>query len=82
MLVLTRKIDESIVIGDDIVIKVVSVEDGKVKLGISAPKDMSIHRHEVYRSIQEENREAVVNKEISIKDLDSILKVKKTSEDD
>jgi len=82
VLVLTRKIDESIVIGDDIVIKVVSVEDGKVKLGISAPKDMSIHRHEVYRSIQEENREAVVNKEISIKDLDSILKVKKTSEDD
>lgn len=81
MLILTRKIDESIVIGDDIVIKVISVEDGKVKLGVSAPRDISIHRLEVYQSIQEENREAVIDKEISIKDLDSILKVKKTNEE-
>ncbi len=80
MLLLTRKIDESIVIGDDIIIKVVSAEDGKVKLGISAPRDVSIHRFEVYLSIQEENRQAAVNKEISMKDLDSLIKTKKIPE--
>ncbi len=77
MLILTRKQDESIVIGEDIIIKVVGVEDGRVKLGISAPKDVSIHRHEVYEAIQQENREAVVNREISIKDLDILIQNKK-----
>ncbi len=77
MLLLTRKTDESIVIGDDIVIKVVSAEDGRVKLGISAPGDVSIHRLEVYQSIQEENRQAAVNREISMKDIDGLLNTKK-----
>jgi carbon storage regulator len=77
VLILTRKQDESIVIGEDIIIKVVGVEDGRVKLGISAPKDVSIHRHEVYEAIQQENREAVVNREISIKDLDILIQNKK-----
>jgi len=73
VLVLTRKQDESIIIGDNIVVKIVAVEDGKVKLGISAPKDISIHRYEVYESIQEENKHAVINKEISIKALEGII---------
>ena len=47
MLVLSRKLDESIVIGDDIVIKVVSIDNGVVKLGIEAPKDISIIRDEL-----------------------------------
>ncbi|HHW13568.1 MAG TPA: carbon storage regulator CsrA [Firmicutes bacterium] len=58
MLVLTRKIDESIIIGDDIRITVVEVRHDQVKLGITAPRDIPVHREEVYREIQEENRRA------------------------
>ncbi len=58
MLILTRKKDESIVIGDNIEIKVVAIEDGKVKLGISAPKNIEIHRKEIFLEIQEENKKA------------------------
>ena len=58
MLILTRKKDESIVINDNIEIIIVGIEDGKVKLGIKAPKDVEIHRKEVYESIQSENKEA------------------------
>jgi carbon storage regulator len=80
MLILTRKKDESIVIGNDIVIRVVGIEEGKVKLGISAPGDVSIHRYEVYEAIQRENKEAVLNRQVSIKDLDTLIKSKKTKE--
>ncbi|MDD3297990.1 MAG: carbon storage regulator CsrA [Firmicutes bacterium] len=80
MLILTRKKDESIVIGNDIVIKVVDVEEGRVKLGISAPGDVSIHRYEIYQAIQQENKEAAINRQVSIKDLDTLIKGKKTKE--
>lgn len=55
MLVLSRKANESIMIGKDIEIKVLGVEDGKVKIGIEAPRDIEIHRKEVYVEIEEEN---------------------------
>jgi carbon storage regulator len=58
MLVLTRKTGESIQIGDDIELTVISVKGDQVKLGINAPKNVDIHRKEVYLSIQEENTEA------------------------
>ncbi len=58
MLVLARKEDESIVIGDDIVVKVVSVENGVVKLGIEAPKEISIVRTELLEEIRKTNRAA------------------------
>lgn len=58
MLVLTRKTGESIQIGDNIEITVVSVQGDQIKLGISAPKHIDIHRKEVYLSIQNENTEA------------------------
>lgn len=51
MLVLSRKQDEKIMIGDSIVLMVVSIQGDKVRLGIEAPKDVSIHREEVYRAI-------------------------------
>lgn len=58
MLVLNRKEGQSIRIGDDIRITVVEVDGGQVKIGIDAPKQVGIHRQEVYASIQEENAEA------------------------
>ncbi|MFI8687999.1 carbon storage regulator CsrA [Rossellomorea sp. NPDC077527] len=58
MLVLTRKKGESIQIGDDIELTVISVKGDQVKLGINAPKNVDIHRKEVYLSIKEENTEA------------------------
>ncbi len=51
MLVLSRKKDESIVINDDIVITIVEIRGDKVRLGIVAPKDVAVHREEVYRAI-------------------------------
>lgn len=56
MLILTRKVGESIAIGDDIQIHVVDIRGGQVKLGILAPKDVEIYREEIYLKIQEENR--------------------------
>ncbi|WP_226682070.1 carbon storage regulator CsrA [Sutcliffiella horikoshii] len=58
MLVLTRKKDEAIMIGDDIEITVLSINGDQVKLGIQAPKHIEIHRKEIYLSIQEENNAA------------------------
>lgn len=58
MLVLSRQRDESIIIGDNIEITVVDIRGDKVRLGVSAPKEISVHRKEVYDAIRRENREA------------------------
>ncbi|AHC14632.1 carbon storage regulator CsrA [Salinispira pacifica] len=58
MLVLTRKINEAIMIGDDIEIAVVDIKGDQVKLGIRAPRSVKVFRHEVYEAIQDENRRA------------------------
>ena len=59
MLALSRKINESIIIGNDIEITVLEVKGDQVKIGISAPKSIPIYRKEIYLQIQESNREAV-----------------------
>jgi len=56
-LVLSRKKDESIMIGDDVEIVIVDVRGDKVRLGITAPRSVSVHRKEVYESIQREKGE-------------------------
>ncbi|MBC8872244.1 MAG: carbon storage regulator CsrA [Planctomycetes bacterium] len=56
MLVLSRKSDESIIIRDDIVVTVVEIRGDKVRLGIDAPKEVPVHRHEVYEAIKESKR--------------------------
>lgn len=58
MLVLSRQRDESIIIGDNIVVTVVDVRGDKVRLGIEAPREVSVHRREVYEAIQRENQQA------------------------
>ena len=58
MLVLSRQRDESIIIGDNVQITVVDIRGDKVRLGIVAPADISVHRKEVYDAIQRENRKA------------------------
>jgi carbon storage regulator len=55
MLVLSRKLNESIMIGDQIEIVVLDVREGSVRLGIKAPRDVSIHRQEVYAEIRQQN---------------------------
>jgi len=58
MLVLSRKIDEKVLIGDDIEIVIVAVAGDNVRLGIKAPKDVKILRSEVYEEVQKQNMEA------------------------
>jgi len=59
MLVLTRKTGEGIIIGDDIRITVVELKGGGVRIGIDAPREMKVHRQEVYERIKQENKEAI-----------------------
>jgi carbon storage regulator len=59
MLVLSRKLNQSIEIGDDVHIVVVSIDRDTVKLGIQAPREVPVHRTEVYQEIQRANRAAV-----------------------
>jgi carbon storage regulator len=60
MLVLTRKLGETIVIGDDIVIKVVDIHGKQIRLGIEAPTEISIFRGEIYERIKNENKNATI----------------------
>ena len=53
MLILTRRVGESLVIGDDVVVSVLKEQGNQVKIGIVAPKEVSVHREEVYKRIQE-----------------------------
>jgi len=58
MLVLSRHRDESIMIGDDVVVTIVDIRGDKVRLGIAAPQSIPVHRQEVYDAIQRENKNA------------------------
>lgn len=58
MLVLSRQLDESIMIGDDVVVTVVDIRGDKVRLGIAAPSAIPVHRQEIYETIQRENMTA------------------------
>ena len=72
MLVLSRQRDESIIIGDNIVITVVDIRGDKVRLGINAPKEVMVHRKEVYEAIRRENRAAA---QVKPEDLSGLGKI-------
>ncbi len=57
MLILTRRIGETLMIGDDISITVLGVKGNQVRLGVNAPKDVAVHREEIYERIQKEKSE-------------------------
>ena len=76
MLVLTRKLGESIAIDDHIKIVVVQIKGKQVRLGIKAPKETKIHREEVYQAIQDQNTEASQSDLESLSELSAELKKK------
>ena len=74
MLVLKRKAGESIIVNENIEIKIIEIEEGRIKIGIEAPKDVSILRKEVLDEAHLENKQASENKSI---DKSMFLKIKK-----
>jgi len=79
MLVLARKVNESIMIGDDIEIVIIDIKGDQVKLGIKAPKSVAVHRKEIYEEIQKENIAAMQSqlKPDTLKDITNIIQTHK-----
>lgn len=61
MLVLTRRANQSIIIGDDVVVTVLEVRGDQVRIGITAPRDVTVHREEVYRALHDANADAATS---------------------
>ncbi len=80
MLILTRKLGETIKIGDSITITIVQMNDGQIKLGIDAPKSIPVHRGEVYERIKIENIKATKSSVQNSRELAALLKKRKIKE--
>ena len=80
MLILSRKIDEKIQIGDDITITIIDIHGEQVKIGVEAPKSIKVFRQEVFEAIQKENKAAAVeqsNNQVGINAVSALKKKKK-----
>ena len=73
MLVLTRKSNESVILGENIEVKVLSIRGDQVSLGFQAPREMAINRKEVFEAIQAENRSAAGNEKASVELLKGLM---------
>ncbi len=73
MLVLTRKPGESVTIGDNIKITVIDIKGRQVRIGVEAPREMTIHREEIYARIHEENLKAAFAKAVNMEKLATIF---------
>ena len=56
MLILTRRVGETIMIGDDVTVSVLGVQGNQIRIGVNAPKDIDVHREEIYKRIQNEKK--------------------------
>lgn len=77
MLILSRKIDEKIKIGNDITITIIEVHGDQVKIGVEAPKNVKVFRQEVYNAIQTENKAAAVEEKENKKAIDAVSAISK-----
>lgn len=82
MLVLSRKVGESIIIGDSIEVKVLKVDGSSVKIGIVAPSNVRVYRQEIYKNVAEQNKQALTKGYEKIKDIDYLKEVLKNVDKD
>lgn len=80
MLALTRKKGESIVVGDNIEIVVLGITGEQVRLGIMAPKSITVHRKEIFEQIRNENKEAMQTAKIKLSEINCLKKLEKKAE--
>ena len=71
MLILTRRVGETVMIGDDIAITVLGVKGNQVRVGVNAPKEVSVHREEIYERIKREEQTGISSRRVSSNEVDS-----------
>ena len=81
MLILTRKLGETITIGDDIRITLIDIKGKSIRLGIEAPQNVTVHRQEIYLAIQEQNMKAASIADMTIEDLESHFREQSVGEE-
>ncbi|OGF98353.1 MAG: carbon storage regulator [Candidatus Glassbacteria bacterium GWA2_58_10] len=81
MLILTRKQGESVAIGDDIQVTVVEIQGKQVKLGVKAPREVAVHRQEIYEKIQQENIRASQVQDLDLSELRQVISSESQKED-